>query len=108
MKAATINFHGGDEQSGDVFMVETKAKAGYRLTQHVHDHAHLSYLASGKALVDVDGEITELQGPCPFVVAANKLHSVEALTDIVWLCLWDAKHGADQSEALEKLTIPEA
>lgn len=108
MKPVSINFHGGDEDSGDVFMVETHAKAGHLLTQHIHDHSHLSYLASGKARVLVDGEPTELTGPSPFVVAANKLHSVEALTDIVWLCLWDAKHGADQEAALEKLTLPEA
>lgn len=108
MKPVSINFHGGDAESGDVFMVETHANSGYMLTQHIHDHSHLSYLASGKARVLVDGEETILQGPCPFVVAANKLHAVEALTDIVWLCLWDAKHGADQEAAYQNLTIPEA
>lgn len=99
-----INFHGGDAQSGDVFMVETKACAGHKLDQHTHDHPHLSYLVSGEALVNVDGEDVRLTGPCPFVVAAGKVHSVSAVTDIVWLCLWDAKLGI-QEQANESLKL---
>ena len=101
-----IYFHGGDVDSGDVFMVETKAPAGTKLGQHAHEHAHLSYLASGRADVDVDGRCVSLHGPCPFVVAAGKIHSVTAVTDIVWLCLWDAKLGM-QEEAKASLELLE-
>lgn len=102
-----INFYGGDLDSGDVFMVETKAEAGTKLGQHAHDHAHLSYLASGVAQVDVDGVSKTLTGPCHFVVSAGKMHQVTAITDIVWLCLWDAKLGM-QDEAQASLELVRA
>lgn len=99
-----INFYGGDIESGDVFMVETSAIAGAVLGQHAHDHAHLSYLVSGSAVVAVDGQLVAVDGPCPFIVAAGKIHSVTAVTDIVWLCLWDAKLGMqDEAQASLKL-----
>lgn len=99
-----IKFYGGDIESGDVFMVETSAIAGTVLGQHSHDHAHLSYLVSGSAVMSVDGQSVALDGPCPFIVAAGKIHSVTAVTDIVWLCLWDAKLGMqDEAQASLKL-----
>ena len=100
----SIQFHGGDDASGNVFMVETKAAAGTVLGQHAHDHAHLSYLVSGSATVVVDGRPVPVTGPCPFVVAAGKVHSVTAVTDIVWLCLWDAELGM-QEEAKASLEL---
>ena len=99
-----IEFHGGDDKSGDVFVVETKAKAGYKLDQHTHDHPHLSYLVSGTALVAVGDNFIELTGPCSYVIEANKSHTVHAVTDIVWLCLWDAKLGI-KDEAIESLKL---
>jgi hypothetical protein len=85
---AKINFHGGDAESGDVFMVETHAPAGYKLTQHSHEKPHLSYLASGRAGVEVDGVCVDHIGPCVLTIAAHKVHAVYARTDITWLCLW--------------------
>lgn len=42
-----IQFHGGDEESGHVFAVETVAQAGYLLESHKHEHSHMSVLVSG-------------------------------------------------------------
>lgn len=83
-----INFHGGDEDSGEVFVVETFAPAGHELEQHKHDHAHLSLLALGVADVTVDGVTTRYEGPTTVKIAANKTHSVRAVTAIAWYCLW--------------------
>jgi quercetin dioxygenase-like cupin family protein len=104
---ADITFHGGDDESGAVFMVQTKAPAGTILGQHRHDHSHLSYLVSGTAIVDVDDCSTEYVGPCPLTIGAGKEHLVVAVTDIVWLCLWSAELGM-QEKAGDMLKILEA
>lgn len=103
----TIEFHGGDAESGDVFMVETHAPAGYRLEQHAHEKPHLSYLAQGTARVEVDGISAVYVGPAVLTIAAHKVHSVYAVTDITWLCLWatDAKVQDAARESLELLEV---
>lgn len=83
-----INFHGGDEDSGNVFAVETFAKAGYRLESHVHPHSHMSVLVSGTADVTIDGKTERITGYKLVTVPRDTVHKVEAVTDIIWLCLW--------------------
>lgn len=83
-----IQFHGGDEQSGHVFVVETVAEAGYSLHSHQHQHAHLSVLVSGTADVTVDGKTERMTGYRMVSIPANTAHQVDAVTNIVWLCLW--------------------
>ena len=102
-----INFYGGDEKSGDVFMVETHAPAGHLLTQHSHEKPHLSYLAQGTAKVNVDGVSSVHVGPAVLTIAAHKVHSVYAVTDITWLCLWatDEKIERQAHESLELLEV---
>lgn len=102
-----IHFHGGDAESGDVFMVETHAPAGHKLTQHAHEKPHLSYLAQGTARVDVDGITSVYVGPAVLTIAAHKVHSVYAVTDITWLCLWatDEDMQRQAHESLELLEV---
>lgn len=108
-KPVGITFHGGDEDSGNVFVVETKANAGMVLESHVHDHGHLSVLVSGTADVTIDGKTERLTGYCMVSVPAGLNHKVEAITDVVWLCLSSAddllqKHRAHESlKLLERL-----
>lgn len=99
-----INFHGGDSDSGNVFAVETFAPAGMMLESHVHPHSHLSVLVRGKAKVTVAGVPTVFDGYNIVMVPANTMHSVEALTDIVWLCLW-AGDLAPKELAYESLKL---
>lgn len=80
----TLEHHFG----GGVYVKRTNIPAGMLLTQHAHDHDHLSWLSSGSVVLTVDGEPTRLDGPCMVTVAAGKQHEVEALTDAVWLCIW--------------------
>lgn len=102
-----IKFHGGDNESGDVFIVETIAEAGYKLDSHKHSHSHMSVLVSGIAYVTVDG-IRELHtGYKIITIPSNTIHSVEALTDIVWLCIW-ADGIAPKELAKESLKLVKA
>ena len=104
MFQASIQFHGGDAESGSVFMVETHAPAGYVLAQHAHDKPHLSYLASGIARVEVAGDSVTYTGPAVLTIAAHKVHTVTAITAITWLCLWSADDGM-QEAARESLKL---
>ena len=99
-----ITFHGGDEQSGNVFMVETVAEAGYVLESHKHEHAHLSVLVSGTAEVTVDGVSELITGYRKVVIPANTVHKVVAITPIIWLCLW-AGDIAPIEQAKESLKL---
>ena len=99
-----IRFFGGDEESGNVFIVETKASAGYELGSHVHKHAHTSVLVSGKARVTVNGMHKYFEGYNVIVIPKDTEHCVKALTDIVWLCIWDS-NLAPIEEAKESLKL---
>lgn len=102
-----IQFHGGDAESGDVFVVETVAPAGKVLESHKHAHSHLSVLVSGTADVTVDGKTERMTGRCFVSIPANTVHKVQAVTDIVWLCLW-ADAIAPKAQALESLRLVDA
>lgn len=78
------------EEAGNVFVVETKAEAGAKLTSHQHDHSHLSVLVSGKAEVEINGVTTIYEGYNLINVPKDVIHEVRALTDIIWLCIWDS------------------
>ena len=88
-------------------MVQTVAPAGMRMGKHVHDKDHLSYLAAGTAKVYIDGTPHMMAGPCHVLVGAGKEHEIEAVTDIVWLCLWGSDEGM-QELAKESLKLIEA
>lgn len=98
-----INFHGGDD-SGEVFVVETLAEAGMVLESHKHEHAHLSVLVSGTADVTVDGKTERMTGYRLVAIPANTVHKVQAVTDVVWLCLW-ADSVAPKEQAIESLRL---
>lgn len=99
-----IRFHGGDEESGKAFIVETVAEAGYVLESHKHEHAHLSVLVSGEADVTVDGVTERMSGYRMVTIPANTVHKVQAVTDIVWLCIW-AGEDAPIEQAKESLRL---
>ncbi len=102
-----ILFHGGDAESGNVFAVETKAEAGYKLESHRHEHSHLSVLVSGRAKITIDGVSEVAEGYKILSIPANSAHEVEAITDIVWLCLW-SDDLAPKEQAYESLRLVEA
>ena len=83
-----VQFYGGDEDSGKVFVVETKIDAGYFVGSHKHSHAHTSVLVSGTADVTIDDVTTRLTGYQIVTIPKDTTHTVTAITDVVWLCLW--------------------
>jgi quercetin dioxygenase-like cupin family protein len=99
-----IQFHGGDAESGNVFAVETRAEAGYLLESHVHGHSHMSVLVSGVADVTIDGKTERMSGYRLLTIPANTHHRVQAVTDVVWLCLW-ADRLAPKEQAEESLKL---
>lgn len=99
-----IQFHGGDDQSGNVFAVETKASAGYLLESHIHEHSHMSVLVSGVADVTIDGQTQRLEGYSLVTIPKNTQHKIQAVTDIIWLCLW-AGDIAPREQAQESLKL---
>lgn len=105
-KPIGITFHGDDEETG-VFMVQTVANAGSVLESHVHDHGHLSYLAQGQALVTIDGVQRVYEGPVAIIVPKNTNHKVEAITDLVWLCITNADDLLQKQRAYASLKLIE-
>lgn len=99
-----IKFHGGDAESGDVFIVETVAQAGMLLESHQHEHSHSSVLVSGTADVTIDGKTERMSGYRMVSIPANTVHKVQAVSDIVWLCLW-ADSVAPKEQAMESLRL---
>jgi quercetin dioxygenase-like cupin family protein len=99
-----IQFFGGDDEAGNVFVVETSAEAGYTLESHKHEHSHTSVLVSGTADVTIDGVTARHTGYKLLTVPANTVHKVEAVTDVVWLCLW-AGDVAPREQAIESLKL---
>jgi len=75
-----------------VYAKEVHVPAGSKLCQHSHTFDHMSILASGTARVVVDGVAAEFTGPQCLTIEANKHHSVEALTPVVWFCIHATDH----------------
>ncbi len=104
LEESSLRFHGGDEESGNVFVVETRAKAGAILESHQHAHGHLSVLVSGTAEVTIDGVPELMTGYRMVTIPANTVHKIQAVTDVIWLCLW-ADDLADKQQAEDSLKL---
>ena len=90
---------------GGVYAKETCLPAGSWAVQHAHKFDHLSVLASGKVELTVGNTTTTHEAPACLTIAAGKVHSVLALTDIVWYCI----HATDCTnvEAVDGVLIEE-
>jgi hypothetical protein len=57
---------------------------------HEHKHDHVSLLAHGSVLVEIEGEpVTEFKAPTFITIKANKNHRIIALEDnTVWFCVF--------------------
>ena len=88
-----INHHFG----GGVYAKETIIPAGMILVQHKHKYDHLSILASGSIILDIDGVHIPMTGPVAITVEAGKHHGVKAVTDTVWYCIHAASVADDDA-----------
>ncbi|MGQ7939121.1 cupin domain-containing protein [Paraburkholderia sp. D1E] len=84
---ALVDFGIKHHSAGGVYMREQQLEAGKEVDKHLHPYDHLSFLCSGSAIVEVDGELKHLEGPCAIEIRAGKQHRIQAVTDIVWLCI---------------------
>jgi quercetin dioxygenase-like cupin family protein len=73
--------------AGGVYAREQTLEMGREVEKHVHDYDHLSVLCRGVAIMDIDGELHHLKGPCVLEVKAGQKHRITAVTDITWLCI---------------------
>lgn len=90
---------------GGVYAKEMRVQAGVAIAQHKHKFDHLSLLASGSVVVEVDGARVTYDAPACITIQANKHHGVLALTDVVWYCIHATK-CADADEIDETLVLP--
>lgn len=68
--------------------------AGHYAVTHAHEYDHLSILATGRVLLEVDGVITDLTAPACVTVAAGKHHRITAMEDATWFCI----HATDETD----------
>jgi hypothetical protein len=71
---------------GGIYTKECHLPPGLRFEQHRHSFDHVSVLASGTAIVEVDGEPEEHTGPKVLLIKARAIHAITPLTPCVWLC----------------------
>jgi quercetin dioxygenase-like cupin family protein len=62
--------------------------------KHVHSHDHLSILAAGCVIVDVDGQSDIYGAPACIVIKAGKKHKITGLMKSVWFCI----HATDDTD----------
>lgn len=71
---------------GGIYTKECALPVGFKFDQHKHKFDHMSVLASGTAVLEVDGVEVTITGPYILNIRANTVHSVTPLTPCVWLC----------------------
>lgn len=62
---------------------------------HAHKYDHLSILASGKVVVEVDGVRGEYTAPACINIRAGQKHTIVSLEDAVWFCV----HATEETDA---------
>ena len=83
--------------SDGVYAKQMTLPAGHVVGSHAHQYSHLSVLASGNVIVEVDGTPTEYFGPSCIEIKAGCEHKVFAKTDAVWFCI----HATEATNADE-------
>ena len=91
--------------SHGLYAKKMEIPAGYRATTHSHKFSHLSILAKGNVIVEVDGESTAYSAPACVEISAHAKHQIVALTDVVWFCV----HATEETdeEKIDQVLIAE-
>lgn len=77
-----------DHFGENAYIKATYFQPGQGLGQHAHPFDHFSVLVNGTVELDVDGEKQALTGPKILTLEKGKVHTVTALTEALWLCVW--------------------
>jgi mannose-6-phosphate isomerase-like protein (cupin superfamily) len=83
--------------SSGVYAKQMLIPAGHVVGSHAHQYSHLSVLASGDIILEVDNVATEFSGPACIEIKAGCEHKVFAKTDAVWFCI----HATEATNADE-------
>ena len=75
---------------------ETRIPAGVRLGQEVHEFDHQSICGKGRAKLFINDAVRFVEAGECINIEAGKVHQVQAITDVIWFCIWP-----DNIEALE-------
>ena len=91
--------------SAGVYAKETRIPAGYLCVQHKHKFDHLSVLATGSVELKVDDKVLVVHAPACLTIVAGKVHSIRAITDVMWYCI----HATDCTdiESVDEVLIEE-
>ncbi len=80
--------------SGREYAKQMTLPAGHYAETHEHIYDHISILAAGDVIVEIDGERMALSGPDAVVIPAGKKHRIEAVTESVWFCV----HATEETD----------
>ena len=80
--------------AGRLYAKMYRMPARTAIGKHVHDYDHLSVLAKGHVVVDIDGECTAHCAPCVLTIKAHKVHVIRSVTNAVWYCI----HATDETD----------
>jgi quercetin dioxygenase-like cupin family protein len=84
--------------AGGIYLKEMRINEGYMVKQHKHEYDHLSFIASGCAIVEADGKQETHYGPKVIVIPAGVEHSVTAVNGPVhWSCI----HATDCTDVAQ-------
>lgn len=92
--------------SGREYAKQMTLPAGHFAETHEHRYDHISILAAGRVVVEIDGARSEMHAPDALVIPAGRKHRIEAVTDSVWFCV----HATEETdpEKVDKVLIRES
>ena len=92
--------------SDGLYAKQIHIPAKHVVTSHCHKYSHLSVLAKGDVLVEVDGVISEYSAPACIEIKAGLNHKVLAKTDVTWFCI----HATEETDAdrIDEALVQEA
>lgn len=86
-----------------VYAREMQLQKGHYADSHKHKFSHLSILASGIALVEVEGIEKIFYAPAVIEIKAGLIHKITALEDVFWYCI----HASEETDVskIDKVLI---
>lgn len=70
-----------------LYMKRMTLPARHRAETHKHNFDHISFVTKGRVSVEVDGQVTVLDGPDAILIRAGAVHTITAITDTTWYCV---------------------
>ena len=71
----------------NIYAKQMHLPASHVAQSHKHTFDHLSILALGSALLEVDGVVAPHGAGSAILIKANAVHTITALTDCIWFCI---------------------